>query len=516
MLANWYEAKSDTAAALAEYSELAELETGNAELFNHIGELYAGPALNNLEEAEKYFLKAWSLDTTDPTACFWLSIISEQKRDFSAAGTFLEGSAALKDDAGLVLRLAYYYTQGGGYKKAIGLLEKAAMKWPDNSEIAYFLALGYDDTGSTKKSLAMLRKIIDREPDNTEARMQYAVLSERENDMATAEKHFRYLMKKDPNNANILNYLGYSLADRGIKLEEAELLIMGALAAEPGNGAFLDSIAWVRFKRGNLAGAEEGIRKALAVLYDDSVIWAHAGDICAARGEYDKAWLAWKNSWLLEKPEKRGKAAARIRELEGKLPKGVLPGLELAYLKSFSPAGQEFSSFAKLEGKLRGKTVKLDAILHFSPPADFSFTVMGPLMAPLWKAKMSGGMMDLDSISIKDIDAGTFNYWASLITSEMKSWFSGEYLAGAPDGWDGDCFTGGRREVCLADGLPWPEKITNKAEEKLSFRPGDYFLKDLYLFPGVFEFKLPHVSLKITLDGEQMKFAGFNTLKLPE
>ncbi len=514
MLANYYEMVNDTAAAVAQYSDLTPMDPKNTELFDHVGELYAGPAVNDPAGAEKYFLKAWELDKTDPTACFWLAVMSEQKQDFKAAASYLEGSAALKNDPSQVLRLAYYYTQAGGYPRAIALLEKAAAKWPDNGEIAYFLALGYDDTGRTSKALAMLGKIVARHPEDAEARMQYAVISERENDMKTAEENFRYLLKKDPSNANVMNYLGYSLADRGMKLQEAEVLISSAVAKEPNNGAFLDSLAWVRYKRGELPGAEEAMKRAIAVLYDDPEVWGHAGDIYAAAGDYAKAWLCWKNSWLLEKPDKRGAQQKRLKEVAKKLDKAELPKLELEYLKAFSPAGQEFSSFAKLEGKLRGKTIKLDAIVHYSPPSDFSLTVLGPLMAPMWKGAVSGGVMDLDTVSLKGIDPSAFNYWASLMLGELKDWFSGDYLAGAA-GWDDPCFSGTLDEVCLADSLAWPDKITPNGERGLKLTPENYFLRDLYLFPGDFVFELPHVSLKITLDRDQMRFSGVNTLKLP-
>jgi len=514
MLANYYEVKSDTEAALDEYSQLIALEPANIELYDHVGELYAGPLMNNLEEAEKYFLKAWALDKKDPTACFWLSVISEQKRDFSAAAAYLETSGGLKEDAGLVLRLAYYYTQSGRYEKAIAMLAMATKKWPDNTELAYFLALGYDDTHKTQKAIETLKSILAKDPDNAEARMQLAVISERENDMPAAEQNFRYLLTKNPKNANVMNYLGYSLADRGLKLDEAELLIMGAMSLEPDNGAFRDSLAWVRFKRGNIAGAQDVIKRAVKAVYDDSVIWAHAGDIYAAAGDNATAWLAWKNSWLLEKPDKRAKAEARLKELRKKIAPDALPALERTYLRNFSPAGQEFSSFAKVEAKLRGKTVKFDAILHFAPPSDFSLTVMGPLMVPLWKARVSGGVMDMDSISLKDIDSGAFNYWASLIAGELSGWFAGDYLQA--QSWKEPCFTSGQREVCLDNGLSWPEEIVNKTEPKLTFRPGNYFLKNLYLFPETLDFKLPFVSVNLKLDKNQMNFSGANTLKLPD
>ncbi len=518
MLANYYEMKSDTAAALAEYGELMALDNKNLELYDHVGELYAAPAVSNLPEAEKYFLKAWALDKSDPTACFWLSVISEQRRDFAAAASYLEGSAGLKQDAGVNLRLAYYYTQSNRYQKAITLLEGALKKWPDNTEIAYFLALGYDDTGKTAKARETLKALLAKAPDNAEARMQYAILSERVNDMPEAEAAFRYLLARKPDNANVLNYLGYALADRGQRLEEAEVLISSAVALEPENGAYLDSLAWVKFKRGKYPEAMAAIKKAVKTVYDDPVIWAHAGAIYEAAGDDKSAWLAWKNSWLLEKPAKRKPADEKLKALEKKIPAAQADGLLHAYWKAFSPAGLEFSSFAKVTAKLRGKTVKFDALLHFSPPSDFSLTVMGPLMAPLWKARASGDALDLDSIAIKDLDSDAFAYWAALMTGELQAWFSGETLKNAnfTGGWDLDPAEGGGREVSLDDDRSFPDKIVPLREKKLSLRPSRYFLKNMYLFPDQLDFKLPFVSLGITLDPDQMNFGAVNVLKLPD
>jgi tetratricopeptide (TPR) repeat protein len=517
MLANYYEMKNDTAAALGEYAELLAFETKNIELYDHVGELYASPAGGNLAEAEKYFLKAWALDRSDPTACFWLSVISESRRDFTAAAAYLEGSGALKEDSSLPLRLAYYYTQSGRYEKAITLLEDAAKKWPDNGEIAYFLALGYDDTGKSEKARGLLKALLAKSPDNAEARMQYAVISEREGDLPQAEEAFRYLLAKNPANANVLNYLGYALADRGLKLEEAEVMISSAVALDPVNGAYMDSLAWVKFKRGDIPAAKAGIKNAVKALYDDAVIWAHAGDIYEAAGDNRTAWTAWKYSRLLEKPGKRAAADARIKALQKKLPAAEAEGLERAYLKKFSPAGLEFSSFAKVEAKLRGRTVKFDAILHFAPPSDLTLTVMGPLMAPLWKARASGDQMDMDAIAIKDIDSATFSYWASLITAELRDWFSGRTLSAGKfdDGWDSSCFSGGGKEVCLDDDRT-PGEIRPEGEKRLVFKPSHYFLRSLYLFPNVMEFKLPAVSVRVTLDANQMNFSGVNALKLPD
>ena len=74
---------------------------------------------------------------------------------------------------------------------------------------------------------------------------------------ADAEKALRQVLVLEPANPNALNYLGYLLAMRGDKLDEAVQLVRKALEAEPDNGAYLDSLGWAHFKRGDLAEAEK-------------------------------------------------------------------------------------------------------------------------------------------------------------------------------------------------------------------------------------------------------------------
>ncbi|OGS13484.1 MAG: hypothetical protein A2234_09970 [Elusimicrobia bacterium RIFOXYA2_FULL_58_8] len=517
MLANYYETKTDTAAALAEYRELLELESRNTELLTHVGELYASPAVGDMAAAEKYFLLAWGLDKTEPAACFWLSVISEERRDFAGAAAYMEGSRALKDDPGSVLRLAYYYTQSGRYLKAVEMLEGALEKWPGNNEVAYFMALGYDDTGKTAKALELLKKLVAKVPGYAEARMQYAVLCEREGHMAEAEEHFRYLLGVNPGNATVLNYLGYALADRGLKLEEAQAFILKAVALDPNSGAYRDSLAWVYFKRGETALARSEITSALNLVSDDAVIWTHAGDIYAAAGENDAALTAYKTSWLLEKPVKRAVPAGKIKALLKNIPDNGAGDLRRSFLRSSSPGGIEFSSFAKVQARLRGKTFKLDAVLHFSPPDKFTLSVMGPLMVPLWKAKLSGNDMSMDALSLNGVDPAAFEYWSALVAQELRAWFAGEYLYATDGAWKaaGECIAGPEREVCLDPEMAWPVKITPLREKKFAFLPGNYFLKNRYLFPQTLDFKMPFVTLRFTLDREQLNFEAVNGLKLP-
>ena len=513
MLANYYEVKNDTAAAIREYIELLALEGSNPELLNHIGEVYSSPAVSNLIEADKYFARSYALDKTDTTACFWRSVISEQRRDFAAAAGYLETSKDLKDNPGTVLRLSYYYTQSGRYDKAITLLEGAHKKWPDNLEISYFLALGYDDTRKTSRAVELLKAILVKNPDYPEARLQYAVISEREGDMTSAEESFRYLLDKDPVNANILNYLGYALADRGLKLAEAEELIARAVKADPANGAYRDSLAWVHFKQGKYPAARDEINAALKIICDDAILWNHAGDIYAAESDWKGAWRAYNMALLLERTDNKKAVQDKIKNVRKRIPDAEASALTVELLKARGLNSQEFSALAKVYGIFKGKNIKLDGVLRFSPPDSFSFTLVGPLMAPMWKIKIEGGEVAMDAASLKDIDEETFGYWAALMGTGLKDYLSGGFLSGArlENGWGSDTLLGGPLKIYLDSDLR-VEKFVPLKEKKLEVRFSDYFLKNRYLIAGAIEFKIPFFSLKVVLDKNQINLKEFNTL----
>ena len=513
MLANYYEVKNDTKAALAEYIDLLQLESGNTELLNHIGEIYTSPAVSDLAEAGKYFAKSYGIDKTNPVACFWMSVISEQNKDFAASAGYLETSKDLAENPGTVLRLSYYYTQSGRYEKAITLLEDAHKKWPENLEVSYFLALGYDDTHKKARSAALLKEILAKKPDYTEARLQYAVMSERDGDMPAAEESFRYMLAKDPDNANILNYLGYALADRGLKLEEAEAMISKAVKITPSNGAYLDSLAWVHFKQGKYPAALGEMKSALKLIYDDPILWDHAGDIYAAGPDWKGAWRAYSISADLECTDKRKAVLAKMKDARERIPDAEASGLTTAFMKAVTLNGKDFSAFAKVYASFKGKKIKLDGVLRFSAPDDFAFTLVGPLLAPMWKIKLEGSGVEMDAASLKDVDEETFSYWAALMGTELKDYLSGAYLSGAhlADGWGSGPLLSGSRKIYL-DGDGNVSRFISLKEKKLEVRFSDYFVKNLYLIPGVIEFKIPFFSLKVVLDRSQINLKDFNTL----
>lgn len=115
-------------------------------------------------------------------------------------------------------------------------------------------------------------------------------------DFYQAVAAFEGVLKIKPDHAPSLNYLGYMLAERGIRLDYAQELIEKALKASPDNGAYLDSYGWVLYQKGKYKEALENLMKAYQVIDSDPTILDHIGDVYSALGERDKAEEFWKKA----------------------------------------------------------------------------------------------------------------------------------------------------------------------------------------------------------------------------
>ncbi len=111
-----------------------------------------------------------------------------------------------------------------------------------------------------------------------------------------AEVEFRKALALDPDNAAVLNYLGYMLADQGQKLTEALKLVRKAVDVEPQNAAYLDSLGWVYFKLGQYPEAEENLHKAIQRMDNDPTVLDHLGEVYEKTGNLKMAVEQWERS----------------------------------------------------------------------------------------------------------------------------------------------------------------------------------------------------------------------------
>jgi tetratricopeptide (TPR) repeat protein len=119
----------------------------------------------------------------------------------------------------------------------------------------------------------------------------------------------RQVLKIDPDNVDALNYIGYTYAEQGVRLDEALFLIQKALKLKPNSGYIIDSLGWVYFQKGQYEKAVATLLKAATLTGKDPTIQEHLGDAYHKLKEYKKALQYYKKALSLEHPEEK-----RIKE----------------------------------------------------------------------------------------------------------------------------------------------------------------------------------------------------------
>ncbi len=147
-----------------------------------------------------------------------------------------------------------------------------------------------DSVGADAQADALLDSYLARHPDDASLRYQRAMRAYGHGDLAAMERDLRAIIAHDPDNANALNALGYTLADENIagRLEEARALIERALEIEPNNPAILDSRGWVAYRLGNVDAALPWLERAWAAMPDQEIA-AHLIEVLWVAGERERA-----------------------------------------------------------------------------------------------------------------------------------------------------------------------------------------------------------------------------------
>ena len=175
---------------------------------------------------------------------------------------------------------------------------------PQNQQ-AYFLMEVelLNRSGQFEASLDVLNDALNAYTDNTELRYSRAMVAEKLGNFDQLEQDLAYIIDKDPKNATALNALGYTLADRSRRLEDALSLIQQARNLAPKDPAIIDSLGWVYYRLGRINEALELLQQAY-VLFPDGEVAAHLGEVLWAKGEKEKALEIW-NKALDQQPKHR-------------------------------------------------------------------------------------------------------------------------------------------------------------------------------------------------------------------
>ena len=171
------------------------------------------------------------------------------------------------------------------------------------------------------EALAVATEATEKAPENPAAWFALGVIQDKRGQLEQVIAAMEKVIALDPKHATALNYLGYTFADRNIRLPEAEQLLQRALEIRPDDGYFLDSLAWVHFRRGDYRRAEADLLQALKFVPDDPVILEHLGDVLQAQGRYEEAAALFEKA-IAKGHEKPDEVEVKIHRLRKAQPAG--------------------------------------------------------------------------------------------------------------------------------------------------------------------------------------------------
>jgi len=260
---------------------------------------------SDLAEAEKYFsrfvaaLEEHPNDERDPSkALLILSQIAEQRNDLDAAYNWLEKVDGSDEKVYLAARMkmAVLLARKGNVDQGRQLLAELKPTEPaDQAQVFQTDAQLLRDAGDHRAAYVVLDNAVKRYPDNPDLLYDYALVAEKLGYVEQMEKSLRQVMIAAPDNQHAYNALGYSLAERNERLQEAYTLIDKALQMAPGDPFIMDSMGWVQYRMGKLDEAEGFLRRAYA-LRNDPEIAVHLGEVLFAKGDVAGAQKMWKEA----------------------------------------------------------------------------------------------------------------------------------------------------------------------------------------------------------------------------
>ena len=298
--------------ALAMYRRVLRSQPNNPRAWADIGRLLL--ILNRYGEAQKAFATVKGFEKNAPAAAFNVGVIFlEQKLPDDAIREFRPLLAnprfqdrahyyialALEekgDNRGALreyqlvgheseqfilarLRMAYLQYHQGDKERARQILEDLQKLAPDREEVYLTSAYFYEEEGLWDRAIEVLKQGLDKVERPEEICFRLAMIYEKKQEQNESIIYIKKVLEINPGNPDAQNFLGYTYAEQGVNLDEAERLIRAALQAKPDSGQIIDSLGWVYYKKGQLDKALVELERAHRLMPQDGTVTEHLADV---------------------------------------------------------------------------------------------------------------------------------------------------------------------------------------------------------------------------------------------
>jgi Flp pilus assembly protein TadD len=255
---------------------------------------------NDATSAEKYLtsylrvLAAQPDEDRDPTqALLILAQLAEERKDTEGALKWLSQIEPGEGYLSARIKRAQLLAKRGELDAARKALQEISTA-TEREQVQVVIAEGQmlRDANQPKAAMEALGAALKRFPDNTDLLYDYAMHAEKNNQIDIMETTLRKVIRLAPDNQHAYNALGYSFAERNIRLPEAYALVEKALQLAPDDPFIMDSMGWVHFRMGRLKEAEAMLRRAYT-LKPDAEIAVHLGEVLWVKGQKEDARKFW-------------------------------------------------------------------------------------------------------------------------------------------------------------------------------------------------------------------------------
>ncbi|WP_027996836.1 tetratricopeptide repeat protein [Simplicispira psychrophila] len=226
--------------------------------------------------------------------------IAEKRGKFEAAEGWLNRIDNVPDIFNAQVRRAALWARQGKLTQARALLQTLQASSPEEERLKWTAEVQFlREAGQYNEALAVQAQAVAQFPDDNDLLYDQAMLADKAGQPQTMEHLLRQLIARQPDYHHAYNALGYSFAERGIRLQEAKQLIEKALTYAPEDPFITDSLAWVEFRMGHSVQALQLLESAFKKR-PDADIAAHLGEVLWSMGQQDRAKTLWKEAQKLQ------------------------------------------------------------------------------------------------------------------------------------------------------------------------------------------------------------------------
>lgn len=220
--------------------------------------------------------------------------LAEKRKRYDEADAYLQLIPDAPNLLSVQARRADLLARQGKIREARAIIRAVPAEGPNQQRLKQIAEIQLlRDANLPQEAYALQARLQTQFPDDIELAYDTALMAERAGKTHEMERLLRSIIERKPDFQHAYNALGYSYADRNIKLEEAQALIQKALDMTPGDPFITDSLAWVHFRRGHLDEAEKLLEQAYETR-QDAEIAAHLGEVLWAQNKRDRALKVWR------------------------------------------------------------------------------------------------------------------------------------------------------------------------------------------------------------------------------